>query len=435
MNIINSAPNKSGLKGDVVESGNRGLKKQNAVPKIALFGLFGCGNLGNDGSLEAVLTSLRQLAPGADLVVICDDPEYIGDAFDVPTVPIALSGKRNIRGDRRSGKLRKLVDRMFDIPPTLKVARRYDTMIIPGTGILDDFGERPYGMPYQTLKWALAFYLCRKKLAFVSIGAGPIDNRASRFLMKMSARLAHYRSFRDQQSKDFMEGIGLEVARHDPVYPDVAFLLPEPPQAIAAKAENRRPTIGLGMMAYFGWYGFASSGKTIHRNYIVKMTGFAEYLLDHDFDIRFLTGELSDMSAIEDVVSRLRKSRPGTIDDRIEVEPAHSLHDLMKQIAKTDLVIATRFHNIVCSLKMGKPTISLGYAKKNDVLMESMGLGAYCQHVDHLDVDRLIVQFEDLLGARTEIVPPIELKTSENRKLLEAQNSLLVAEIAGSRPG
>ena len=63
----------------------------------------------------------------------------------------------------------------------------------------------------------------------------------------------------------------------------------------------------------------------------------------------------------------------------------------------TDIIVASRFHNVVCALKLSKPTISIGYEAKNDDLMEHMGLGAFCQHIERFDVDDLIQQFEALL--------------------------------------
>src|SRR3712207_8323203 len=39
---------------------------------------------------------------------------------------------------------------------------------------------------------------------------------------------------------------------------------------------------------------------------------------------------------------------------------------------------------------------SLGYARKNDVLLADMGLDAFCQHVEELDLDRLKAQFAAL---------------------------------------
>ena len=78
--------------------------------------------------------------------------------------------------------------------------------------------------------------------------------------------------------------------------------------------------------------------------------------------------------------------------------PAQTLHDVMQQMAGTDLVVATRYHNVVCSLRVGKPTISIGYAEKNDVLLAEMGLGEYCQQIEGLDVDLLKAQILRLIS-------------------------------------
>jgi polysaccharide pyruvyl transferase WcaK-like protein len=74
----------------------------------------------------------------------------------------------------------------------------------------------------------------------------------------------------------------------------------------------------------------------------------------------------------------------------------------MRQMQETDVVVATRYHNIVCALKLAKPTISLGYSKKNDVLMAQAGLGTYCHHVESFEVDQLIEQFEMICAQRTQ---------------------------------
>ena len=46
----------------------------------------------------------------------------------------------------------------------------------------------------------------------------------------------------------------------------------------------------------------------------------------------------------------------------------------MRQTALVDAVVATRYHTIVCALKSAKPTVSIGYAEKCEILMTDMGL-------------------------------------------------------------
>jgi polysaccharide pyruvyl transferase WcaK-like protein len=58
---------------------------------IAVFGLFGCGNLGNHGSLESMPSFLRDKRPGARLLCICKVPEVVTETFGIEP---CLSGER-----------------------------------------------------------------------------------------------------------------------------------------------------------------------------------------------------------------------------------------------------------------------------------------------------------------------------------------------------
>jgi polysaccharide pyruvyl transferase WcaK-like protein len=322
--------------------------------------------------------------------------------------------------------MRKGLSKLQDLLLTIRHVRKFDVVIVPGTGILDDFGERPYGMPWDILRWCLGARLSGAKIALVSIGAGPIRHPLSCRLMKSAARLAHYRSYRDTMSKEFMAGIGLPTCG-DPVYPDIAFSLPTP--QLAEQRDCGRLNVGIGVMSYYGWYGFADGATEIYSRYIEKLGKFVVYLLDRGHGIRLLTGETTDAQAIDDLMRRVKSERPQASQQHLLAEPAGSLHDLMRQMSTTDIIVATRFHNIVCALKLAKPSISLSYSKKNDVLMAQAGLSAYCQHVEHFDVDTLINQFESLRASRYESERAIRAQGRIIEARLEAQEALLSAEV------
>ena len=106
----------------------------------------------------------------------------------------------------------------------------------------------------------------------------------------------------------------------------------------------------------------------------------------------------------------------------------------MRQMANTDVVVATRYQNVICALKMGKPTISIGYAEKNDVLLAEMGLAEFCQHIERLDVELLKTQTMRLLSDRAAFERKIcEVRAHFESKLRE-QESLLTPLICGSSP-
>jgi polysaccharide pyruvyl transferase WcaK-like protein len=347
--------------------------------------------------------------------------------FGIETLPIRHSAFLTGMPRKLNRCLLKIPGKLFDFAQALNVIRTADVMIIPGTGILDDFGERLLGMPFDIFNWCLAARIVGTRLAFVSIGAGPIGRPLNRLLMTAAARLAHYRSYRDTVSKTFMDSVGFDTTR-DAIYPDIVFRLTAP-SAMVPRHRSGALTVGVGVMTYRGWYDFAEEGQSIFDRYIGKLTQFVVYLLDNGYNVRLLTGETGDQTALDALLGEVRKVRPNLAEATLVAEPAHSLHDLMRQMSPTDIVVATRFHNIVCALKVGKPTISLGYAAKNDVLMAEMGLGDYCQHVERFDVKALIAQFCRLVATRHDHAQTIRKRNREFEAQLDRQGKNLLTTL------
>jgi polysaccharide pyruvyl transferase WcaK-like protein len=90
-------------------------------------------------------------------------------------------------------------------------------------------------------------------------------------------------------------------------------------------------------------------------------------------------------------------------------------------MAPAGTVVATRFHNVMCALKLGKPVVSLGYAPKNVALMASMGLSEFSQDANSLDVDLLIKQFTEIESRFPELRQTILERNEVNAQLLSDQ--------------
>ncbi|MDJ1157086.1 polysaccharide pyruvyl transferase family protein [Chelatococcus sp. SYSU_G07232] len=394
-------------------------------PHVALFGNFGTGNLGNDGSLEAMLIALRELRPDLRLTCICPGPERVREDHHLRALP--MDWPRPDRGlvHLVNKALGKLPGKLVDLVQTLRQTKGIDALVVPGTGLLDDTGERPSGIPYALFRACFAARIRGAKVAFVSVGAGSIRHPLSRWLLKRAIGLAHYRSFRDTLSKECLARIGC-TCDADPVYPDIAFRLPSPPHG--ARREGAPLTVGLGVMAYGGWRDEAES-RAIYRTYVGKLVQFVLWLLDRGHRVRLLMGETRDQRAVDDLVAAVTAKRPVLAAAWLEAEPARSLHELMRQIAETDIVVATRFHNIICALKLGRPTVSLGYSPRHDALMEDMGLGAFCQHVETFDVAALVDQFARLLARRGDCERCLAERNRAYEEQLRRQDGLLAATL------
>jgi polysaccharide pyruvyl transferase WcaK-like protein len=402
------------------------VRKRNSNQKIGLFGNFGSGNFGNDGSLEAMIRFLRAARPNAELVCICRQPEPVQKQYQLSTLPLHW---RRSGGDQFNLPYRlylKVVGKLIELIQVFKQLRNLDVLIVPGTGILDDFGERPGGMPYALLRTFLAAKFCGAKILLVSIGAGPIRHPINRWLMTTAVRLADYRSYRDPISKTFMSNVGIDT-RRDPIYPDLAFKLPETQTSGSRRAGNDALAVGIGVMTYRGWRYGDELGPEIYSTYLRKLAQFVIWLLDRGDRVRILMGDTEDRRAANELLLTLARER-AELAKTIVAEPACSLHDVMRQIAEVDVLVATRFHNVVCSLIMVKPLISVGYADKNDALMADMGMSEYCQHIERLNVDLLIRQYTRLVANRAEHEAKIRETRNTYRERLDLQEALILSK-------
>jgi polysaccharide pyruvyl transferase WcaK-like protein len=105
-------------------------------------------------------------------------------------------------------------------------------------------------------------------------------------------------------------------------------------------------------------------------------------------------------------------------DGRIIEEPISSVEDLLSAIAATDIVVATRFHNVLLALlSSNKPAIAISFHHRCESRMASMGMSEYCLDTNTLDSDTLIQKFCLRLNAEN-------VKSRMAEKAMEFRNQL-----------
>lgn len=406
---------------DVKNEGNSERQLRPGAKGIGLLGVFGTGNFGNDGSLEAMVRFLRRDAPEESLVCICTGPDVVRKELGLEAVPLYYQPPGSV-GGRIGQLLLKVVGRLVMPINAVRQLRRLKVLILPGTGALDDFGVSPLGWPQDLMTWFGLARLMGVKVVLASIGAGPIHHPLSRFFFVRAARAAHYRSYRDERSRTYMAGLGLDVS-HDPIVPDLAFALP----AAASVAQGVEPlTVGVGVMTYYGWQKGPERLQGTYAAYIEKITAYIAWLLERGNRVRLMIGDEIDKTAVEDIRTSLNARNAGEQEERLIYDPAHDLSSVMRQMADIDVAVVTRYHNVVCALKMDLPMISIGYQVKNDVLLAAMGLGDYCQHIERLDVEQLKAQTLRLIEGRVEYARRVrEVREQFERALHEQEKALL----------
>lgn len=402
----------------------RGKRSTGTAPRVGLFGLLGSGNLGNDGSLEAVLAFLRAEHPDAILSFLCAGPERVTARYGFPATPLHWYQPYEQTVSGALAAPLKVLGKALDAIRTLAWVRRHDVVIVPGMGVLEaTLPLRPWGFPYALFLLCASGRLAGTRIALVSVGADIIDRRVIRLLISWAARLAHYRSYRDTLSKDAMRVMGVDTSG-DAVYSDLAFGLPVPPESSVT-----RGTVGVGVMAYHGGNEDRRLADEIHASYVAKLKRFVRWLIDDNRRVRLFTGDHVDESVVREIISDVRVHRPDLEPPRVAAASASSLAELMQQMSSVDTVVATRYHNVLCALKLAKPTLSIGYAPKNDILMAEMGLAEFCQSARSLDVDRLIEQFTALENRREQLTHTMVEQNRVNLRRLEHQYAALSAAL------
>jgi polysaccharide pyruvyl transferase WcaK-like protein len=397
--------------------------------KISLFGNFGTSNFGNESTLQAILYHLRRLSPDAEVACICTGPGATAATHNVQAIPIS---RRVVTSWKLRNPLARLLRQVFIGIPSelyrwldaLRTLKGADMLIIPGTGLLTDaYGLLGWG-PYNLFKWSVMAKLCRCKVLFVSVGVGPLYGALARRLVKAVFYLANFRSYRDHSSVNYLKKIGFR-AGNERVYPDLVFSFPE---AFIPHCEGKRagrPVVGLGLMEYAGKYSVEEPSNTIYLAYLETLVVVVKWLLAHEYDIRLLVGDGCDRPVIQEFRALLTMRLKTYDEERIIDAPVSSVEQLLSQLASTDLVVATRFHNVLMALLLYKPVISISFHHKCASLMSEMGLAEYCHDINHMNADRLIEQFQDVERNAEKLKPLIRQKVEQSRKALDEQYSLI----------
>ena len=385
--------------------------------RIGFFGLLGSGNLGNDGSFEAVLTRIRSVHPESVLDAMCMGPERMSTQYGIPAIPLNWSTAREAHTTRLGARLVWALGKLVDVWRTFLWVRRHDLVVIAGAGVLENaLPMRATGVPYALFLLCASGKLARTKVALISVGATIIKPRPTRWLRNGAAHLAYYRSYRDRISWDVMQQSGT-FARHDPVYTDLVFSLPGPPSS----AGDPR-LVGVGIMSYFGGSDDRRDGQKIHEDYIEAMTQFISWLIDNDYKVRLLSGDDSkDDSVIASVMADLVTRRPDLAPGEVVANPVSSLGDLLEEIEPVGFVIGARYHNVVSGVRLSKPTISVGYSLKHDALMGDMGVPEFALSARSVTGAQLIDLFNELQSRSSKVRALLETNLRFKQRELEKQ--------------
>lgn len=374
------------------KAGSRAARSR-AACRVGLFGKLGAGNVGNNASVEAIINYLRTEQPDAMVDAMCSGPTWMRTRYGVKAELLSWHDKYLGR-PRRPETAIKVAGKCIDTFRIASWVRRHDVVIVPGAGVLEtSLPMVPRSFPLSMFLLCLFGRVFGTKVALVSVGAGQVRPSLTSRMLDAAARLAFYRSYRDEGSRAAMRDRGLDTSR-DHVYTDLAFALTLP----ECEEPDDPRLVGVGVMEFCGSQDDRRRAQEIYSSYVTEMTHLIEWLIDSDRNVRLFVGDTngSDDAAVQEIVARLRASRPDLDPSLVVAESARSFADIARALLPASSVVAIRYHNVVGALMLSKPTLSISYASKHESLMADMGVPEFSLPASTLNASQLIERFTEL---------------------------------------
>lgn len=417
--------------------------KQNKKKMIGIFGYFGAWNLGDEAVVGVLIQNIRKRWPDAEIHAICLNPDNAQSQHGITGLPLRRLGRAKTENpiDTRTDApqslwrrmLIKVIRRLSVIAPEELVfitqsmyrLRDFDMLVVGGSGQLIDNEGGPWNHPYNHFKWSLMAKLLGIRFVFMSVGAGPIQTKLGKYFLRHSLSMATYRSFRDNYSKDLVEGIGVQGKNE--VYPDQAFCIE--PNGLSRENERKhsRTIVGIAPIAYCDPRHWSEHKQETFVQYRDKLTEFVQRLLEKECGVVFFHTQVhGDDVVVDEIMATLAAKCSKKALKNVTVHPVSWYPDAFKAIAKTDIVVASRFHAVIFSYVLSRPVLGISYDPKIDNVMAAIGQGGNVLNIETFEVDELIKRFEILNKRRQKVKVGIQEKVRDYRAQLQRQYDVVL---------
>ncbi|MEM1439236.1 MAG: polysaccharide pyruvyl transferase family protein [Pseudomonadota bacterium] len=429
--------------------------------------MFGFGNLGDEAIQTSVASNLGRREQSVSLEFVCLSPQDVARKFRVPAHDIfsgesvkaphsgvanridavenshnradvfdpagvhTLSARQRLIGVARSVPLvRELLAAVWrfrehkrSLLRIHRIVADLDLLLISGSGVLDDTWSGRWRRPRALFLWCRAAADAGVPVVFASIGATSLKTRKGKRFAREALQLADYRSYRDKESITLARSLGVDVTS-DAVCPDLAFSMDELVLARARDAASTKtaPRVSIGPIPYSEdrhWHTPDTAKASRYRTSIARL---ATTLADQGIHVGFALGhavvDLLAVNKVEEEIGLQSQERRDRIDEHIAIS---DLQSLMNALAKTDVVVTSRFHGVLLSLMLGKPVVALSYDSKIDNLMAEFDLEDSTFPIGDFDVTDVAKSVRVLLRTQGSLSPQLIERSAAYRQQLDAQ--------------
>jgi len=349
------------------------------LTRIVISGYYGFGNLGDEAVLASMLNSLRTRVPDARFVVLSADPPGTTRLHGVPSISRAGLG-------------------------TIRVITGADLFISGGGSLIQDTTSARSALYYLGVL-SFAARGARRSMIYAQ-GLGPIRRRWIRPLAARTLDRVHVISFRDEDSQQLAQEIG--VRRPTQLVADPVFALdPAPPERAAHILRALpRPRIGLALRPVAGAQ-YVEQVIDAVRSVLQDTGGSVVPLVFHP---------KYDLAIARQVADALRAT----------VISGFPPAEMMGVVGTLDVLAGVRLHALISAVATGVAPVGLSYDPKVESLFRKVGAG-YLLPVAGLQPAALRQSLLDALQGREALRPQLLAAATRFR-----EDALRAADLAAT---
>jgi polysaccharide pyruvyl transferase WcaK-like protein len=408
---------------------------------IALLTPYTGSNFGDAAIQDAVIANMRLRLPGVQFAGITQNCQNFrsrhgADAFPLCGNNIAFFGMSELGNSSERQKISKqssvgvvfarLKKALKAIPGAAKslrgacsaglvivrelrhcirgyrLLRRQDLLVVSGGGQLAGEWGGAWGHPYALFKWAVLARAARIPVVVASVGASQVTDRTARFFLSSALRLAKYRSYRDEKSRQIAAGL-LANAGRDTVLADLAFSLPDTnlPTASARPQAQGQTTVALSPIAVGKPGVWPKPDSALYERYISETARLLIQLAERGFFLRVVFSCTWDREQVmPDLWARLGPEQERRLRARMNIPPINSWQELVAVLRGSDFLISSRLHSAILGFIAGTPAVAVSFDPKVDSLMEDLGQQDYLLDIHDFTAERVVSALDRLAAKR-----------------------------------
>ncbi|NLW17750.1 MAG: polysaccharide pyruvyl transferase CsaB [Firmicutes bacterium] len=353
------------------------------MSRYIISGYYGFGNAGDEAILQAIIDSLQQQDPQAEITVFSAQPHQ-------------TTAEHKVKAVHRTS-----------LRDVLKAFRNADLFISGGGGLLQDATSSRSLLYYLGLLTLARWSGCRTMVYANSIG--PIKEPRNKKLARYVLERVDYITVRDEPSLQLLQDLGVRKPpiklTADPVL--LLELAPQPP---------KEKTI---VVAVRQWPS--------QHNYLQQMTLACRRLVQEGFTILLIPFHYGrDLAVSEELAQAIG---PGACC--LAQPPDFS--QLLTQLSQAEVVVAMRLHALIMGAVCKRPLVGISYDPKVDGFLQSVGQ-PLAGTTDALQAERLYQLVLDAYQRRAEIKQDLAVSLQELRNLA-AENAIIAHNLAAGKIG